>query len=104
MIAHLALVALLSPCVNASPLAEGAPAPCDGILWGVQQSKAALDCARVDLPVCRSDLALQNAAFASKLAAPPKPAQPSGFGASAILGAFAGGLALGIVASILVVL
>lgn len=104
MIVQLVLAALLSPCLNASSLAEGAPAPCDGILWGVQQSKAALDCARVDLPVCRSDLALQSAALASKLAEPPEPVQPSGFGVPAIFGAFAGGLALGIVAGVLVVL
>ncbi len=65
------LAMLAAPCSQASAITEGAAASCDGILWGVKQSKAAITCARVELPVCKADLKLQRALLAAELARVP---------------------------------
>jgi len=58
----LAIAALFTPplCINAQPIQTSAPAPCTGILWGVEETKAALKCQRAILPQCITDARLDR--------------------------------------------
>ena len=62
----LILVALLNPaimpdpknyCIGADPLLKGLEAPCTGILWGPEETREALRCARVEVPRLEATLA-----------------------------------------------
>jgi len=58
----LALVVLLTPppCINAQPIKSLDPAPCTGVLWGVEETRAALKCKRSLLPQCVADARLDR--------------------------------------------
>lgn len=97
----LSLLILAAPCVNTSTLTEGAPAPCTGLLWSVDKSKAALKCARVELPRCESERDLNRALLNAQLTKPPPPpSDPPSAKWRWALGGVAGGLVVGFVAGV----
>ena len=63
------LVVLANPCETAIPIVGGTVAPCTGILWSQQATRAALKCRQVDLVVCKSELAFCNRAKDSTIQA-----------------------------------
>lgn len=53
---YILAVALLSPCKEATPVAQGTEAPCTGIIWTLTETRSALKCKQVDLVVAKADL------------------------------------------------
>lgn len=53
--AIIAALLQVGPCVNASPLSTGQPAPCAGILLNPEQAREALNCKRVEVPKLKAE-------------------------------------------------
>jgi hypothetical protein len=106
-------------CVETRKLAAGVPAPCTGLLWSPAQSREALKCAEVRVPMLEADLkrvsdlsqvqqlqAQRNIEFRDKiidqLMRTPKPAPDADSIELELLTAFSLGLASGALIVVLV--
>jgi hypothetical protein len=54
-------------CPKTTPLIQGDPAPCTGMLWGIEETRLAVACSKVDLPKCLSEQVLTEEKLAAKL-------------------------------------
>jgi hypothetical protein len=63
------LVLLAQLCTGTVVLQAGDAAPCTGILWSPDKTKAALACKRVDLPDCERRLTLLEETLTARLTA-----------------------------------